>query len=101
MSGLLKTVGDVSANEKVWILASNYQHQSLAISAGIVGNVWKEFENTPDWTYPSTSSLIDDTLGKVSAGKTFQQGSLRYQNTSVCKTSVHPKVSKCLSSVIA
>ena len=58
------------------ILASNYQHQSLATSAGIVGKVWKEFENTPDWTYPSTSSLIDDTLGKVSAGGNLSAGKL-------------------------
>jgi hypothetical protein len=73
VTSLLESLGDISANEDWRILATNHQHRSLSDSAKMAGNIWKQFEQTADWTFPSTSTLIEGTLEKVSAGETFQQ----------------------------
>jgi hypothetical protein len=41
------------------------------------GDIWKQFEQTADWTFPSTSTLIEETpLEKVSAGGNLPAGKL-------------------------
>jgi hypothetical protein len=42
----------------------------------MAGNIWKQFEQTADWTLPSTSTLIEETLEKVSAGGNLLEGKL-------------------------
>ena len=42
----------------------------------MAGNIWKQLENTADWTFPSTSTLIEGTLEKVSAGGNLPAGKL-------------------------
>jgi hypothetical protein len=42
----------------------------------MAGNMWKQFEQTADWTFPSTSTLIEETLEKVSAGGNLPEGKL-------------------------
>jgi hypothetical protein len=78
VTSLLKSLGDISANEDWRILATNYQHRSLSNSAKMAGNIWNQFENTADWTFPSTSTLIEETLEKSVRGETFQQANSRY-----------------------
>jgi hypothetical protein len=58
--------------------SSNKQstHTCLSNSAKIAGNIWKQFEQTADWTYPSTSTWIEETLEKVSAGGNLPAGKL-------------------------
>jgi hypothetical protein len=44
ITSLLKSLGDISANEDWRILATNYQHKSLSVSAKMAGNIWKQVE---------------------------------------------------------
>ena len=76
VTSLLKSLGDISANEQWRILATNYQHKSLSVSAEMAGNIWKQLQNTADWTFPSTSKLIDDTLEKSARGANLPAGTL-------------------------
>ena len=68
MTSILKTLGDVAANQNWRILATNNQHATLAKTAEAASNIWKQFNESPDWTYPSTSNLIEKVLDVISAG---------------------------------
>ena len=76
VTSVLKSLGDISANEDWRILATHHQHRSLSNSAKMAGNIWKQFESTTDRTFPSTSTLIEETLEKVSAGGNLPAGKL-------------------------
>ena len=39
VTSLLKSLGDISGNEDWRILATNYQHKSLSVSAKMAGNI--------------------------------------------------------------
>ena len=68
ITSILKTLGDVSANQNWRILATNQEHSTLAESAHVAGNIWKQFDSSANWTYPNTSKLIEETLDVISAG---------------------------------
>ena len=68
MTSILKTLGDVAANQDWRILATNHQHSTLAKFAQAAGKIWKQFNNSADWTYPSTSNLVEQVLDVISAG---------------------------------
>ena len=40
----------------------------MAKTAEAASNIWKQFNESPDWTYPSTSNLIEKVLDVISAG---------------------------------
>jgi len=48
VTSILKSLGDISANEDWRILATNYQHRSLSNSAKMAGKIWEQFEDTAD-----------------------------------------------------
>ena len=76
ITSILKSLGDVSAKEDWRILATNHQHTTLAKSAEVAGNIWKQFNESADWTYPSTSTLVEQTLDVISAGGNLPAGKL-------------------------
>ena len=42
----------------------------------MAGNIWKQFNESADWTYPSTSTLVEQTLDVISAGGNLPAGKL-------------------------
>ena len=68
ITSMLKTLADVSAKQSWRILATNQEHSTLAESASTASNIWKQFDNSANWTHPNTSKLIEGTLDVISAG---------------------------------